>query len=189
MDLSHYTSTASDAHSAGARSAAALPRHPRPRGTPVEAQNKRRCRRTHAARLHSHRRPGRYGTSTCETRCGTRCASGASRAASAVCGVNEPAAFQSLVSSVLAARGGSPNGVSLRWYTTRARQRCRTQLAHRVGCLLASAVSDNVTWTRSGRPRCSAPPCARPGGSVSEAIKRAARSPPAGLRTRGAQNR
>ena len=29
--------------------------------------NKRRCRRSHAARLRSHRRPGRDGTNTCET--------------------------------------------------------------------------------------------------------------------------
>ena len=47
--------------------------------------NKRRCRRRRAARLHGHRRPGRDGTSTCETRCGSGGASGASRAAPAVC--------------------------------------------------------------------------------------------------------
>ena len=38
---------------------------------PVEAQGKHRCRRKHATRLHSYRRPSHVGTSTCETRCGS----------------------------------------------------------------------------------------------------------------------
>ena len=86
----------------------------------MEAQNKRRCRRSHAARLHNHRRPGRDGTSTCETLCGSGDASGASRAAPAVCAVLEPAASQSFVSSVLDARSGSQNVVALRWYSAKA---------------------------------------------------------------------
>ena len=76
--------------------------------------NKRRCRRSHAARLHSHRWPGRDGTSICETRCSSGGASGVARAAPAVCGVLEPAASQSVLSSALAARGGSQNVVALR---------------------------------------------------------------------------
>ena len=83
--------------------------------------NKRRCRRRRAARLHSHCRPGHDGTNTCETRCGSGGASGASRAAPAVCAVLEPAASQNYVSSALAARGGSPNVVALRWYNAKAR--------------------------------------------------------------------
>ena len=83
--------------------------------------NKRRCRRSHAARHRSRRRPGRDGTSTCETRCGSGGASGASRAAPAVCAVLETAASQNFVSSALAARGGSQNVVALRWYTAKAR--------------------------------------------------------------------
>ena len=87
----------------------------------MEAQGKRRCRREHAARLRSHRWPGHDGTSTCETRCGSGGASDASRAAPAVCGVFEPAASQNFVSSVLAARSGSPHVVELRWYSAKAR--------------------------------------------------------------------
>ena len=83
--------------------------------------NKRRCRRRRAARLPIHRRPGRNGTSTCETRCSSGGASGVARSAPAVCGVLEPAASQNFVSSVLAARGGSPHVVALRWYTAKAR--------------------------------------------------------------------
>ena len=83
--------------------------------------NKRRCRRRRAVRLRSHRRPGRDGTNTFETRCGSGRASGVARAAPAVCGVLEAAASQNFVSSVLTARGGSPNVVALRWYTAKAR--------------------------------------------------------------------
>ena len=87
----------------------------------MDAQGKRRCRRKHAARFRSHRRPGHDGTSTCETRCGSGGASGVARAAPAVCGVLEPASSQNFVSSVLAAQGGSPNVVALRWYAAKAR--------------------------------------------------------------------
>ena len=67
-------------------------------------QNKRRCRRSHAARLRRHHRPGHDGTSTYETRCGSGGrASGASRAAPAVCGVFEPSASQNFVSSAFTA--------------------------------------------------------------------------------------